>query len=97
VQWVRAASSHFPYSSLREHQSGILSRRDFKGTLAPHTLLVWLFRGAHDLYFVRKTLLAQSAQGVCLVINRANQSITALIMASVDRPHMSPAAMINAR
>jgi hypothetical protein len=51
-----------PYSSLREHQSGILSRRDFKGTLAPpySCWCVWFFRGAHDLYFVRKTLLARA-------------------------------------
>jgi hypothetical protein len=51
-----------PYSSLREHQSRILSRRDFKGTLAPPYSFWWFFRGAHDLYFVRKTLLALRAR-----------------------------------
>ena len=92
-RWMRSASSHFPYSSLREHQSGILSRRDFKGTLAPHhsCWVCVVFPRRSRFIFCQKN--AVGAQGVCLVINRANQSITALIMASVDRPHMSPAPL----
>jgi len=38
---------------------------------------------------VQRFVAGHGGAGVCFMINRANQSITALIMAPVDRPHMS--------